>query len=423
MPPRASGRIDSTRIPGLAVTDVMIRMDAVGKTFCRSRHHALWYGVADAIRQALGRPRRPAPRAHEFWALDGVSITVRRGECLGVIGPNGAGKSTLLKLIARDYRPDRGSVQSRGRLQSLLRLGSGLQPMLTGRENVYVKCSQLGLSPSEVDARMSGIVDFAGLHEAIDRPVRHYSDGMYARLDFAIATSGPVDVLLVDEVLAVGDIAFQKRCLDRLNALKRAGTAVVLVSHAEMNVRYVADRCLLLLDGKPVAFGDTEAVIRKYHEAVGYLNAQGDPFSFAIEPAIDGDGAAAITRLQIGPVPVSPGDAIRWTLEYRCAAGDSSLGLVLQFWNTADLLVASIDSRYSGPLCLTPGTGRLLVGVSFLGLAPGRYRVAGGFVGADGFVSYGTALAVLHVSDSDYRRYGGLTMMPAALTPLTPTLD
>jgi hypothetical protein len=295
--------------------------------------------------------------------------------------------------------------------------------MLTGRENVYVKCSQLGLSPSEVDARLSGIVDFAGLHEAIDRPVRHYSDGMYARLDFAIATSGPVDVLLVDEVLAVGDIAFQKRCLDRLNALKCAGTAVVLVSHAEMNVRYVADRCLLLLDGKPVALGDPEAVIRKYHEAVGYLNAQGVPFAFTEAPPVDVDGAVAITALPIGPAPVSPGDAACWTLEYRCSADESALGLVLQFWNSADLLVASIDTRYSGPLPLTRGTGRLLVGLSFLGLAPGRYRVAGGFVRNDGFVSYRMALAILHVADPDYRRYGGLTVMPAAVTPLPPSLD
>ena len=401
----------------------MIRMDAVGKLFCHSWQHALWYGAADAIRLALGRPRCPAPRAHQFWALDGVSAAVRRGECLGVIGPNGAGKSTLLKLIARDYRADRGSVHSLGRVQSLVRLGSGLQPMLTGRENVYVKCSQLGLSPSEVDARLSGIVDFAGLHEAIDRPVRHYSDGMYARLDFAIATSGPVDVLLVDEVLAVGDIAFQKRCLDRLNALKRAGTAVVLVSHAEMNVRYVADRCLLLLDGKPVVVGEPEAVIRKYHEAVGYLNAQGVPFAFAEAPPVDVDGAVAITALNIGPAPVSPGDAARWTLEYRCAADESALGLVLQFWNSADLLVASIDTRYSGPLPLTRGTGRLLVALSFLGLAPGRYRVAAGFVRNDGFVSYRMALAILHVADPDYRRYGGLTVMPAAVTPLLPSLD
>jgi ABC-type glutathione transport system ATPase component len=295
--------------------------------------------------------------------------------------------------------------------------------MLTGRENVYVRCSQLGLPPSEVDARLSGIVDFAGLHEAIDRPVRHYSDGMYARLDFAIATSGPVDVLLVDEVLAVGDIAFQKRCLDRLNALKRAGTAVVLVSHAEMNVRYVAYRCLLLLDGKVVALGDSEAVIRKYHEAVGYLNAQAVPCAFADAPPVDEDGAVTITALHIGAAPVSPGDAARWTLEYCCAADDASLGLVLQFWNSAELLVASIDTRYSGRLPLTRGTGRLVVGVSFLSLAPGRYRVAAGFVGAGGFVAYRKALAMLHVADPDYRRYGGLTVMPAAVTPLPPSLD
>jgi ABC-type polysaccharide/polyol phosphate transport system ATPase subunit len=405
------------------MTEVMIHIDAVGKMFCRSWQHALRYGVADAIRLAFGRPRRTTPRAHEFWALDGVSAAVRRGECLGVIGPNGAGKSTLLKLIARDYRPDRGTVHSRGRLQSLLRLGSGLQPMLTGRENVYVKCSELGLGTSEVDARLAAIVDFAGLHDAIDRPVRHYSDGMYARLDFAIATSGPVDVLLIDEVLAVGDIAFQKRCLDRLNALKQAGTAIVLVSHAEMNVRYVADRCLLLLDGKPVALGDSDAVIRKYHEAVGYLNAKGVPFASADATLVDFDGPVLITALCIDSAPVSPGDPAAWTLDYRSVGEDISLGLVLHFWNSADLLVSTIDTSRSAPLPLRSGAGRLRVSLPFIALAPGRYRVAGGFVRGDGFVSYRQALALLHVVDPDYRRYGGLTAMPADVTLLSPSLD
>jgi ABC-type polysaccharide/polyol phosphate transport system ATPase subunit len=401
--------------------DVIVCIDGVSKRFSRSWALSLRYALWDGLRRACRLPGPVVLRKHEFWALDQVEVFLRRSECLAVIGPNGAGKTTLLKLIARDYRPDRGRVLSRGRVRSLMRLGEGLQPLLSGRENIQLKCAELGLSKRETDAKLGRIIEFADLKDAIDRPVKHYSDGMHARLDFAIAAHTPADVLLIDETLAVSDIAFQLRCLDRLNTLKQEGTAVVLVSHSDTNIRHVADRCVLLVNGKLVAQGDPDAVLLKYHEAVGYLNRALRPLGVSASAPEDFTGAAVITRF--GPDPQDqrdsnrhePGGSIEWQLDYRAPVLDAGSALVLQFWNSADLLVASVDSRYCRNFRLKPGTHTLRVSFPFLALTPGSYRVAGGFVSGARFLGYRRSLANLQVSDSDYAMYAGLALIPAEI--------
>jgi lipopolysaccharide transport system ATP-binding protein len=254
------------------MSNELILADRIGKKFHRTLTSAFLDGTQAIARKALRLKPRDALGKDEFWALQDVSFIVRRGECLGVIGPNGAGKSTLLKLIHREFHPDTGRLLSRGHMKSLIRIGAGLQPLLSGRENIYVQCQQMGLDKRETDAQLHHIIAFAGLEAAIDAPVKTYSDGMYARLEFSIATSVQTDILLVDEVLAVGDIAFQIRALDRLNQLKREGAAIVFVSHSEMNVRHVADQCLLLFNGRQVALGEPDALFYQYYESVGYLN-------------------------------------------------------------------------------------------------------------------------------------------------------
>jgi len=246
------------------VSGPVIRCEQLGKRFCWSLSAGLRYDLTDGLRRAFRGEPPAGLRPDEFWALREISFAAGPGECLGIIGPNGAGKSTLLKLINGEYRPDRGRLERGGAVTSLIRLGSGLQPLLSGRENIQIRCAELGFNTVETADLLPRIAALSGLDAtALDRPVKRYSDGMYARLEFSIATCAPMDLLLIDEVLAVGDIAFQGRCLHRLEELKRAGTTILFVSHSEMNVRAIADRCLLLFDGEMLALGETDALFRR----------------------------------------------------------------------------------------------------------------------------------------------------------------
>ncbi|MGX2032037.1 ABC transporter ATP-binding protein [Methylocaldum gracile] len=400
-----------------------ILFDGVGKKFRRSLKADLLYGFQDASRSMLRLKPLERLRSEEFWALRDVSFAGRVGECIGIIGPNGAGKSTLLKLVNRDYRPDRGRIAMRGKIKSLIRLGTGLQPMLTGRENIYIQCAQLGLDKRETDAKLDDIVAFAGLEKSIDAPVKHYSDGMYARLEFSIATCVPTDVLLVDEVLAVGDVAFQLRCLERLNSLKHNGTTILFVSHSEMNIRHVADRCLLLFDGEALAFGETDQLFLKYYESIGYLNRQLKPLENAPEMPADFTGAASIRTLAVkgqentDSVKVFTGQSVDFELSYAAAVPVESAGLVLQFWTQTGILLASIYSEMEGNRgSLKPTGGQLRLTLPFLSLTPGIYRVAGGFASAGGWLGYCGNLLTLTVTQKDERAYEGLFVMNATVS-------
>jgi ABC-2 type transport system ATP-binding protein/lipopolysaccharide transport system ATP-binding protein len=205
----------------------------------------------------------------DFWALRDVSLEVRKGETLGIIGPNGAGKSTLLKLVARVQRPTEGRVWVRGRVAPLLELGAGFDPELTGRENVYLNGTVLGFRESDIAERFDRIVDFAGIRDFIDLPLRTYSTGMVARLGFAIATDVQPDVLIVDEVLSVGDEDFQRKSGARLEELRRQGDAILLVSHGLDSVKRLCHRVAWLEHGRLRAVGDPADIVEQYRRAAG----------------------------------------------------------------------------------------------------------------------------------------------------------
>jgi lipopolysaccharide transport system ATP-binding protein len=209
----------------------------------------------------------------EFWAVRDLSFHVKRGETLGIIGPNGAGKSTILKLLSRITAPTAGRVTINGKLSALIEVGSGFHPDLTGRENVYLSGSILGMRRSEITKKFDNIVEFAGLKNFIDTPVKRYSSGMYVRLGFAIAAQLEPDILLLDEVLAVGDASFKVKCLDRIRELEDSGTTIIFISHDLDAVKRLCDRVLLIDHGQVLAEGDPAEVIDKYqkgncHEAV-----------------------------------------------------------------------------------------------------------------------------------------------------------
>jgi ABC-2 type transport system ATP-binding protein len=200
----------------------------------------------------------------DFWALKELNFAVEKGETFGIIGANGAGKSTLLGIIAKTITPTEGKVEIEGRISSLLELGAGFHPELTGRENIYLNGSILGLSREYIRSRFDDIVAFAELAEFIDMPVKHYSSGMYVRLGFSVAVQTNPDILLVDEVLAVGDETFRRKCLAKLAEFRQAGKTIVVVSHDLDTVRKICDRVMLIAEGKTIEIGDPTRVVEEY---------------------------------------------------------------------------------------------------------------------------------------------------------------
>src|SRR5437588_1472707 len=202
----------------------------------------------------------------DFWALRDINLDVQQGETFGLLGRNGSGKSTLLKCIAGILQPTDGTIETVGRLAALLELGAGFHPELTGRENVFLHASILGLTRRDIERRFDDIVAFAELEHFIDNQVKHYSSGMYVRLGFAVAVNLEPDVLVVDEVLAVGDEAFQRKCMDRVKQFQKEGRTIVFVTHDAERVRQICDRAVVLEDGRMISFGKPGEAIRVLRE-------------------------------------------------------------------------------------------------------------------------------------------------------------
>ena len=222
-------------------------------------------GIKDLL---VGRRRKISQKFARKWALRDIGFTAKKGEAVGIVGHNGSGKSTLLSILLGTSRPDRGTTIVRGRVASLLDLGAGFHPELTGRDNIYVYASILGMRLREIRERFSAIVEFSELGEAIDNPTRTYSAGMVARLGFATIINAPADVVLVDEVLAVGDAAFQKKCLRKLTEFKNEGGTLILVSHDLETLGGICDHGLCLDMGEVAASGMIDQVIKKYLRSV-----------------------------------------------------------------------------------------------------------------------------------------------------------
>ncbi len=240
-----------------------IVFDNVSKRFLL--HHEKARSFEDLIIRSLRR-RNGNGTTEEFWALRDVSFEVPQGQMIGLIGPNGCGKSTTLKLIARIYEPTRGRISVKGRLNALIELGAGFHEELTGRENIYLNAALLGLTRRDIDKHFDEIVDFSELEKFIDTPVKRYSSGMHVRLGFAIATCIDSDILLVDEVLAVGDASFQRKCMERIAEIRQRGTTIFFVSHNAGYVDRLCDRALLIVEGRVVMDDVPARVIEKYYQ-------------------------------------------------------------------------------------------------------------------------------------------------------------
>ena len=247
------------------MSDWTVKVDGLWRKFGVSVNSALKYGMIDGARRLVGlRKDSENLRPDEFWALQDVSFKLKPGDALGIMGVNGSGKTTLLRILNGSYSPDRGTVSMRGRVGSLIAAGAGFSPLLSGRENISINALLLGLSPAEIQKRFDDIVDFSGLGKFIDMPVRNYSSGMTVRLGFSIAIMCVPEILLVDEVLAVGDIAFQKRCYDRMLAVRDQGTTIIFVSHSPGAVWSVCNKGLFLNKGISSGLISAEDAVRAY---------------------------------------------------------------------------------------------------------------------------------------------------------------
>jgi len=246
------------------MSDVLVSVDNVSKKFCRSLKKSLWYGVQDMAGEMIGSRSERKLRPDEFWAINDMSFELKRGECLGLIGPNGSGKSTLLKMLNGLINIDHGRITLCGKIGALIELGAGFNPILTGRENIYINASVLGYSKKETDRKLEEIVDFADIQGFIDTPVQNYSSGMKVRLGFAVAAQMEPDILLIDEVLAVGDKGFIVKCMNHLWKIKKNGTSIILVSHNMYHINAFADKAILLNKGRVDKQGETLSVTERY---------------------------------------------------------------------------------------------------------------------------------------------------------------
>lgn len=306
-------------------------------------------GMRDRVRVFRGEePRRTSDGGP--WALRDVNLTLKKGENLGLIGRNGAGKSTLLKVLAGVSPPTHGRVEMRGRLFPMIELNAGLHPDLSGRENIYLLGAIMGLERARMDERIGDILDFTELKEWIDRPVRKYSSGMLARLGFSVAVHAEADVILVDEVLGVGDFAFQKKCLARLDKMTSGGTSIILVSHNPYQVERLCDRVALLHEGRLEELDSAADVLHKYFQ-LGMESADAKTGA-AVEPASHrpGTGDLRIDRVELfngsgdSVTELRTGETARIRMHYRRHADVRDLNLGIRLLDSQNTLLLASDA-------------------------------------------------------------------------------
>jgi ABC-type polysaccharide/polyol phosphate transport system ATPase subunit len=324
--------------------------------------------LADKVRQLWRRSR-------DFWAVWEVSFEVERGESLGIIGHNGAGKSTILKLLSNITTPSRGEIKINGSLSALIEVGSGFHPELTGRENIYLNGSILGMRRREISDKLESIVEFAGIKPFLDLPVKRYSSGMYVRLGFSIAAHLDPDILLLDEVLAVGDLAFQAKCLQRIEDLRRSGTTIVFISHDLGAVQRLCKQALLMQHGKIIARGSSLDVVNEYRRTASNFSP----------PNLHGtliSKVAEIRELQFFNQQGNPsetydtGAPLQVRLDYFAHERVEDCVFEILFYTGKRELQCQFTTEVSGnPIDLEPGSGFVEFSCDEIGLLPGVYYV------------------------------------------------
>jgi lipopolysaccharide transport system ATP-binding protein len=364
--------------------DPVIQIEQLRKKFCGNLRKSLWYGMQDIGSEIFGLKRQShALRKEEFWALKDISFSIRQGESVGLIGSNGAGKSTLLRVISGLIKPDQGSVKVKGRVAPLIALGAGFNPVLTGRENIFVNMSILGLTPEQIKSRFDEVVEFSGLEHALDMPVQTYSSGMAARLGFSCAIFTTPDILLIDEVLAVGDLKFRARCYRKLAELKKSETTFIMVSHNPQSILSICDVGMYLKKGVLMGFGTTQSIMQQYEADLANLDLS------AIHSSAKGSALDASAGFRICEVAFY--DQINSKESDILSGEEADLVLTLEAqkkFTNLNIQIYISDAAMYGERTLylnnstdgvkitaTPGIQKVSVRFPYLGLNPGLYSM------------------------------------------------
>jgi len=407
--------------------DIAIRVEGIGKRYRVGRRPIGYRTLREAISEGIHAPFRWGRKRDQtygekvsnwFWALKDVSFEVRRGEVVGFIGPNGAGKSTLLKILSRITEPTEGRAVVHGRLGSLLEVGVGFHPELTGRDNILLNGAILGLTKSDIARKFDEIVDFSSVGQFIDTPVKHYSSGMYLRLAFAVAAHMETEILLVDEVLAVGDAAFQKKCLDKMGEVAKGGRTVLFVSHNMAAINRLCPETILLQNGMVTAKGPSEEIVSRY------LNScLGNGLSQAVlDRAPDEHLPFWVTNVSLvdtagNPIQVvSCGQDFVVKLQYRTASSGqlSNVWARLSFADASGSPLFVCYSLQSRPERMTiKAQGTLVCRINKLPLVPGNYIMGFAFKGKpadkpEEIVRMYDGVLRLHVTEGDFFGTGKL---------------
>lgn len=378
------------------MSDIAIRCEGLSKQYRigeQERYKALRDVLTDAAASPFRRlrsafDRRPQtvdsgnnghrspvigqPSADGFiWALDDVSFEVKRGEVVGIIGRNGAGKSTLLKILSRITKPTRGHAEIHGRVGSLLEVGTGFHPELTGRENIYLNAAILGMRKAEIERKFDEIVAFAEVEKFIDTPVKRYSSGMYVRLAFAVAAHMETEVLLVDEVLAVGDTQFQKKCLGRMDEVAKHGRTVIFVSHDMNAIQVLCGNTILLDRGRVAGIGEASEQIARYLSAKRNNDSISNPNSVCLADKLE------IRRFDFSPNPVISGNSVDFNLEMSARDSIRLDEIAILVYSTFGRRLAILDLRKAGRTFKLNGTGveSIQGTIRSLPLVEGEYQI------------------------------------------------
>jgi lipopolysaccharide transport system ATP-binding protein len=411
------------------MSDIVIRAEKLSKLYTigeRQKNLTLREVIASAASAParLFRARKPQSGngdATHIWALKDVSFEVRRGEVVGIIGRNGAGKSTLLKILARVTKPTTGCAEVRGRMGSLLEVGTGFHGELTGRENTFLNGAILGMKKAEIDRKFDEIVAFAEIEKFIDTPVKHYSTGMYLRLAFAVAAHLETEIILIDEILAVGDVEFQKKCLGRVGDVSRQGRTVIFVSHNMGAVLGLCERGILLDLGRIKRVGNISEVVTKYlqlhpeQEEVVWLNA---PRASLLRGGARLLSAKLSSPAKVGHWRLPFGVVIRLTVgfELKCRLDGFEMG-VSTFTPLGFEISSSLSFHDIGYLTLPPGRYAFDVELPDLALTPGTYNLSFGLRSQRGMEDLLPEALSLEVTTSDKSAALNVHSIRAAVVP------
>ncbi|MDO4583198.1 MAG: ABC transporter ATP-binding protein [Planctomycetia bacterium] len=398
------------------MSEIAVQVDHVWKRFHKGEFHdSLRDAIPAFFKSLVGKTNQQDLGKGDFWALKDISFEVKKGESFGIIGHNGAGKSTLLKLLSRIIRPNRGNIRMEGRLGTLIEIGAGFHGDLTGRENIYLNGTILGMKKAEIDRKFDEIVDFSGIEDFLDTPVKRYSSGMHARLGFAVAAHLEPDILIVDEVLSVGDTAFQKKCLGKMNEVTREGRTVLFVSHNMGAVKNLCQRAILLQKGEKKGDGRADEVIH------GYLQSVGNPSTdLTSRKSYDGSGEVRFTKfllrgLQTRTNIVGLGEGVRIELHFHVNKPVEDFELYISVWDENDINILQFNSRdVPQPIKRLDRDGCFCFETQMLPLAPRNYRISALIMDGRGAID-----RVLHIDDLtvEGKRFGKNVLLRAPYSP------